>query len=61
MEERECYCGCNERASAEALFEEIASVIAENFVATYQKEEGNSLTMRLPNGQQFQITVQEKV
>lgn len=51
---------CNERASSEALFEEIASVIAENFVAIYQKEEGNSLTMRLPNGQEFQIIVHEK-
>ena len=51
---------CGEKASAEALFEEIASVIAENFVATYQKEENNSLTMRLPNGQEFQISVQEK-
>ena len=51
---------CGEKASAEALFEEIASVIAENFVATYQKGEGNVLTMRLPNGQEFQIIIKEK-
>lgn len=50
-----------EKASAQALFDEIAKVIAENFVATYQKDEGNTLTMRLPNGQQFQITVQDKL
>ena len=47
------------KASAEALFQEIASVIAENFVAIYQMEQDNVLTMRLPNGQQFQIKVQE--
>ena len=48
-------------ANVNELFQEIARVIAENFVATYQIEEGNVLTMRIPNGQQFQITVQEKV
>lgn len=48
-----------EKASVEALFQEIASVIAENFVAIYQIEQDNVLTMRLPNGQQFQIKVQE--
>lgn len=47
------------KASAEALFQEIASVIAENFVAIYQMEQDNVLTMRLPNGQQFQIKEQE--
>ncbi|MBO5737660.1 MAG: hypothetical protein J6S04_07600 [Clostridia bacterium] len=53
-------CGNGMMASAEALFDEIARVIAENFVAIYEKEEGNILSMRLPNGQQFQISVQEK-
>ncbi|MBQ8283882.1 MAG: hypothetical protein IJX75_02190 [Clostridia bacterium] len=38
------------------LFQEIATVIKDNFVAVYQTE-GNILTMRIPNGQQFIITV----
>ena len=47
-------------ANVNELFDEVARVIAENFVAIYQKEENNILTMRLPNGQQFQISVKEK-
>lgn len=53
---------CNEqkRASVGVLFEEVASLIVENFVATYQKDGENALIMRLPNGQQFKIAVEEK-
>lgn len=47
------------RASVGALFEEVASLIVENFVATYQKDGENALIMRLPNGQQFKISVEE--
>ncbi len=47
-------------ANVNELFDELARVIKENFVAIYQKEENNILTMRLPNGQQFQISVKEK-
>ena len=46
------YCDKEMMASAEALLEEIARVIAENFVAIYEKEANNALSMRLPNGQQ---------
>ena len=47
-------------ANVNELFDELARVIKENFVAIYQKEENNILTMRLPNGQQFKISVKEK-
>ena len=47
------------KAKVEELFQELVRVIAENFVATYEFEEENVLTMRIPNGQQFQIAVQE--
>ena len=47
-------------ANVNELFDEVGRVIAENFVAIYQKEENNILIMRLPNGQQFQISVKEK-
>ena len=47
------------RASVGVLFEEIASLIVESFVATYQKDGENTLIMRLPNGQQFKISVEE--
>ena len=47
-------------ANVNELFDELARVIKENFVAIYQKEENHILTMRLPNGQQFQISVKEK-
>ena len=47
------------RASVGVLFEEVASLIVENFVATYQKDGENALIMRLPNGQQFKISVEE--
>ncbi len=60
MKAEKC-CEDKKRANVNVLFDEVARVIAENFVAIYQKAEGNVLTMRLPNGQQFQITVQEKV
>lgn len=46
------------KANAKDLFEEIVEVITDSFVATYQAE-GNSLTMRIPNGQKFRITVEE--
>ena len=45
-------------AKAEELFEKLAKVITEEFVATYQKD-GLSLLMRIPNGQTFKITVEE--
>ena len=57
---KEKYCDKEMMASSEALFEEIARVIAENFVAIYEKEANNVLSMRLPNGQQFQVSVQER-
>ena len=47
-------------ANVNELFDEVGRVIAENFVAIYQKEENNQLRMRLLNGQQFTITVEEK-
>ena len=57
MEEKNC--NKEKKASASALFEEVASLIVENFVATYQKDGENVLVMRLPNGQQFKISVEE--
>lgn len=48
-------------AKVEDLFQELAKVVAENFVATYEVNEGNVLVMKIPNGQKFQITVEEKV
>ena len=53
-------CGNEMRANVNELFDEVSRVIAENFVATYQKEDNCRLTMRLPNGQQFKISVEEK-
>ena len=47
------------RASVGVLFEEVASLIVENFVATQQNDGENTLIMRLPNGQQFKISVEE--
>ena len=52
-------CNKEKRASVSALFEEVTSLIVENFVATYQKDGENTLIMRLPNGQQFKISVEE--
>ena len=57
MEEKNC--NKEKRASVGALFEEVASLIVENFVATCQKDGENALIMRLPNGQQFKISVEE--
>ena len=57
MEEKNC--NKEKRASVGVLFEEVASLIVENFVATYQKDGENALIMRLPNGQQFKISVEE--
>ena len=45
-------------ASVEELTEEIVSVIKKSFVAIYERE-GNSLIMRIPNGQKFRISVEE--
>ena len=56
----EKYCGSEKLASVDELFEEVSRVIKENFVATYQKEDDCVLGMRLPNGQQFKISVEEK-
>ena len=47
-----------ERATVEGLFCEITELIRNNFVATYQRME-NILTMRLPNGQKFSVSIQE--
>ena len=44
--------------TAEKLLEEIAEVIAENFVATYEKQ-GASLTIRSVGGKTFRMTVEE--
>ena len=47
-----------ERARAEDLFQEVLEVITDTFVATYETE-GNSIKMRIPNGQTFRILVEE--
>ena len=49
-----------QKANAKALTDEMAELIRENFVATYSREE-NVLMMRLPNGQKFQISIEEMV
>lgn len=46
------------RATATALLEEVAEVVKDAFVATYQTEE-NALVMQIPNGQKFRIAVAE--
>ena len=56
---KEKNCNKEKKASVGVLFEEVASLIVENFVATYQKDGENTLIMRLPNGQQFKISVEE--
>ena len=45
-------------AKAEDLFEKLAKVITEEFVATYKRKD-LALLMRIPNGQTFKITVEE--
>lgn len=47
-----------EKAKAEDLFQELAEVITDSFVATYETE-GNALIMRIPSGQKFRIAVEE--
>ena len=44
--------------TAETLLEEIAEVVAENFVAIYEKQ-GASLTIRSVGGKTFRMTVEE--
>ena len=46
------------KAKAEDLFEELVEVIKDTFVATY-KRQGTTLKMRIPNGQTFNISVEE--
>ena len=46
------------KAKAEDLFEELVEVITDTFVATY-KRQGTTLKMRIPNGQTFNISVEE--
>ncbi len=46
------------KATAEELFEKLAKVITEEFVATYERKD-LALLMRIPNGQMFKITVEE--
>lgn len=46
------------KAKAEDLFEKLAKVITEEFVATYERKD-LALLMRIPNGQTFKITVEE--
>ena len=46
------------KATAEYLFGEVAELIRNNFVATYEKQ-GCTLIMRIPSGKTFTITVQD--
>ena len=46
------------KAKAEDLFEELVEVITDTFVATY-KRQGTTLKMCIPNGQTFNISVEE--
>ena len=46
------------RAKAEDLFEELVEVITDTFIATYTRQD-TTLTMRIPNGQTFTISVEE--
>ena len=48
------------KATIKDVVEKISTLIVENLVASYKAEE-NGLQMRLPNGQTFLITVQEKI
>ena len=57
-EQKEKMVRQDKKATAKDLFEKLAEVVAETFVATYEKGD-NVLIMRIPNGQTFKITVQE--
>ena len=46
------------KATAKDLFDKLAEVMAETFVATYEKGD-NVLIMRIVNGQKFRISVEE--
>lgn len=46
------------KSTVEYLFQEIAELVVNNFVATYTKED-TKLFMRLPSGKTFKIIVQE--
>lgn len=46
------------KSTSEYLFQEIADWLVGNFVATYKKEDC-TLWMRLPDGKNFKITVQD--
>lgn len=46
-----------EQAKVSELFKEVLEVITDTFVATYEVE-GNSMIMRIPNGQKFRISVE---
>ena len=47
-----------QQPTAKMLFEELVEVIIGTFVATYESD-GNTLIMRIPNGQKFSISVAE--
>ena len=47
-----------EKTTAEYLFQEVAELVVNNFVATYRKE-GGALLMRIPCGKTFKIIVQD--
>ncbi len=47
-----------DKSTAEYLFQEVAELVVNNFVATYRKE-GGALLMRIPGGKTFKIIVQD--
>ena len=47
-----------DKSTAEYLFQEVAELVVNNFVATYRKE-GCALLMRIPCGKTFKIIVQD--
>ena len=46
------------KSTADYLFQELAEWLVNSFIATYKKE-GCTLWMRLPDGKNFKITVQD--
>ena len=46
------------KATVGDLFERLAEVVKDDFIATYQREE-NALLMTIPNGQKFRVAVTE--
>ena len=47
-----------DKSTVEYLFQEVAELVVNNFVATYRKE-GRTVLMRIPCGKTFKIIVQD--